>query len=419
MPARYAPLPNPRSLPDREQELEAAFESDGEDDQLESTPLTRNHTEQSRSQPAPGTYDFERDYDYDRPPPGSPPRPADTALPNAIGNSNGLVPDDNAVARPRPPRPSFFRKAVGALLPTHYARVPASEEEAGRSGRVIGGGVQNDGVFANVTAKPGRQVPVTNEQGDVHMVPEEAQRDAPPSYASAQADAVPPYWETTVLAPGSGFGGEMIVEDLPVGSLATFVVNCFISFFFQFVGFVMTYLLHTSHAAKFGSRAGLGLTMIQFGFYSRNQQMPVMEDDTQTTFIGMGTSINGTWPPDGSDVQLPDATPEQWKQHWISTREWLSFLLMTVGWFLLLTSLVGFWRVKRWELSLASTRQPVVSTQVTPEDEQRMRNNFRTAFAVHFGDEVSEEQQGDDMPDESDMSPEARLARNLRAAGFI
>jgi hypothetical protein len=39
------------------------------------------------------------------------------------------------------------------------------------------------------------------------------------------------------------FGGEMIVEDLPVGSLATFAVNCFISFFFQFVGFVMTYLL--------------------------------------------------------------------------------------------------------------------------------------------------------------------------------
>jgi len=36
------------------------------------------------------------------------------------------------------------------------------------------------------------------------------------------------------------------------------------SFFFPFVGFILTYLLHTSHAAKYGSRAGLGLTLIQY-----------------------------------------------------------------------------------------------------------------------------------------------------------
>jgi hypothetical protein len=183
MPARYAPLPNPRSLPDREQELEAAFESDSEDDesqQLESMPLTRTQHQPHRSPPVPGAYDFERDYDYDRPPPGSPPRPSAMALPNEIGNSNGLVPAEREVARPQPPRPSFFRRAVGAVLPTHYALVPTSDSEAGGSGRVIGGGSMNDGVFANVTAKPGRQVPVQTEQGDVHMVPEESQRDAPP-----------------------------------------------------------------------------------------------------------------------------------------------------------------------------------------------------------------------------------------------
>lgn len=28
--------------------------------------------------------------------------------------------------------------------------------------------------------------------------------------------------------------------------------------------------------------------------------------------------------------------------------EWLSFILMTVGWFLLITSVGGFWRVKRF-----------------------------------------------------------------------
>jgi len=35
--------------------------------------------------------------------------------------------------------------------------------------------------------------------------------------------------------------------------------------------------------------------------------------------------------------------------------DWLSFFLMTVGWLLFLTSLLGYWRVKRWERSLRST----------------------------------------------------------------
>lgn len=36
---------------------------------------------------------------------------------------------------------------------------------------------------------------------------------------------------------------------------------------FQFVGFLLTTLLSTSHAAKNGSRAGLGITLIQYGLY--------------------------------------------------------------------------------------------------------------------------------------------------------
>jgi len=30
-------------------------------------------------------------------------------------------------------------------------------------------------------------------------------------------------------------------------------------------GFILTYILHTTHAAKNGSRAGLGVTLIQLG----------------------------------------------------------------------------------------------------------------------------------------------------------
>jgi hypothetical protein len=33
-------------------------------------------------------------------------------------------------------------------------------------------------------------------------------------------------------------------------------------------GFLLTYVLHTTHAAKNGSRAGLGITLIQLGVRS-------------------------------------------------------------------------------------------------------------------------------------------------------
>lgn len=173
MSPRYSALPNPQSQPNAERELDDAFdESDGDDD-VESTPLTQSHnnavTAERRNSPA-GTYDFERDYDY--PPPGSPPRPSAFALPNDIGNSNGQLP--TSPVRQSVPRPSFFRRALGGILPTHYAPVPTDSVIR------VGGGVENDGVFANVMAKPGRARILRTENGDVHMVPEDSSQDAPP-----------------------------------------------------------------------------------------------------------------------------------------------------------------------------------------------------------------------------------------------
>ncbi len=182
---RYAPLPNPRSLPDSERELDEAFESDDELDQdhTESTPLVSSrppvssHTPRSLSLaiPSPAPYDFERDFDYDRPPPGSPPGPSTVAIPNDIGNSNGLLP--SSPVRQSIGRPPIFRRMFGALLPQYYSSLPT---EAIASSRAVGGGTDNDGVFANVTAKPGRAVEVRDTNGDVHFVPEETQKDAPP-----------------------------------------------------------------------------------------------------------------------------------------------------------------------------------------------------------------------------------------------
>lgn len=178
MPAGYAPLPNPRSEPEAEREMEEAFDSDHGDDEhhTESTPLTQGYIPTERPEPTaltiPGAYDFERDYDY--PPPGSPPSPTAFALPNDIGNTNGQLP--SAPVRPQSNRPSFFRRAVGALLPQHYARIPSGPAVT----RPRGGGIENDGVFANVMAKPGRSVAVRDRNGEVYMVPEEVQNEMPP-----------------------------------------------------------------------------------------------------------------------------------------------------------------------------------------------------------------------------------------------
>ncbi|KDQ64649.1 hypothetical protein JAAARDRAFT_167142 [Jaapia argillacea MUCL 33604] len=399
MSARYAPLPNPRTDPDAHNEMEAAFDdSDDEDDQniTESHPLNPNgplvssnshhRTRPIATPPTPGTYDFEN-IDYaNYPPPGSPPGPSAVALPNDMGNSNGVVPSFAAVDVASSRRDGWFGRTAAAILPTHYVQrlgiaphVPSGP---------VGGGTNNDGVFANVTAKPAP--PVQVQEGDqTYLVPEDSQKDMPPSYASAQADSVPPYWETTVHAPSTpSTAGEIVVEGLTTGSVFSFLWNMLVSISFQFVGFLLTYLLHTTHAAKLGSRAGLGVTLIQYGFALRTRAespwsgMPGTEGGGQgggpandgTSWYGEGApqppqptpswgdgipSGNVTWPspsPDSAAMLISDATTE-----------WLSFFLMTVGWFILLTSLLGFWRVKRWERNILSSQQNTSATAGIPQ----------------------------------------------------
>lgn len=169
MPARYTALTS-RADHDAQHDMEAAFdytEDDDDDinDSHESHPLNPITTSPSTPPPnlppsrVPGTYDFEN-VDYDYPPPGSPPRPSAIALPNDHGNSNGLIPQipDGGLA----PRPSWLRRTAVSILPTRFTRSIGLSHE--RPQGAIGGGTLNDGVFANVTAKPTR--PVTVQEGD-------------------------------------------------------------------------------------------------------------------------------------------------------------------------------------------------------------------------------------------------------------
>ncbi len=175
MPHGYEPLPNPRTNTrtqrDQEEEMAAAFDySENEDDEQdfsETHPLnvnaqsSPNHTRDSSVPPIPqpppphppsprnpGTYDFEN-VDYDHPPPGSPPLPTTTALPNEYGNSNGLIPSFDSAQYPRR---NWFQRTAAAVLPPNVAeRIGLGTQ---RPSGPVGSGTLNDGVFANVTAKP-------------------------------------------------------------------------------------------------------------------------------------------------------------------------------------------------------------------------------------------------------------------------
>jgi len=233
----------------------------------------------------------------------------------------------------------------------------------------------------------------------------------------------------------------MIIDDLPTGSFLIFCLNVFISFFFQFIGFLLTYLLHTSHAAKYGSRAGLGLTLIQYGFYSRSMNTVVGDPQSPSNGTSIERSETG-WVSNGSPTA---PMPYTHNQNRISpaSRDWLSFLFMTLGkaisrnitlflhtdfcrlsgWFLLLTSIIGFWRVKRWEQSVRPT--PVLAVEQVEED-RHVRQNLEHVFGISFAEPREDNQsrvhqEGSTTPlaPVQSAAVHARLTRDLRAAGLL
>lgn len=145
-----------------------------------------------------------------------------------------------------------------------------------------------------------------------------------------------------------------MIDSLPTGSLFSFLWNMLVSISFQFVGFLLTYLLHTTHAAKLGSRAGLGITLIQYGFAMRGRAEDWNKDQVEAEGWGwqstqQGDNIpavptfstaaeadeyyqklaaNGTaWPNSAPAVMTSETTT----LFGDATTEWLSFFLMTVG----------------------------------------------------------------------------------------
>ena len=115
-------------------------------------------------------------------------------------------------------------------------------------------------------------------------------------------------------------------------------------------------------------------------------------------------TFNGTMP----------ATPHGGYQGYFSpsTTEWISFILMSVGWFVLLTSLLGFWRVKRWERGIRQANEaPAIPTA-------GVLHNGTSRFLAAFGiptDDDEDRGQNEEPPSEAEI----RLTRELRASGLL
>jgi hypothetical protein len=157
---------------------------------------------------------------------------------------------------------------------------------------------------------------------------------------------------------------------------------------FQFVGFLLTYLLHTTHAAKHGSRAGLGITLIQYSFYLKSRAT-TLEDELDNgeippELVGIFPPLNGTdgdasswWdrpdlaagPPDLGDVAesataswaSAAAAPtslealtevqreglEEAMKMSSMANDWLSYVLMAIGWALLFGAVFSYYKAVR------------------------------------------------------------------------
>lgn len=140
---------------------------------------------------------------------------------------------------------------------------------------------------------------------------------------------------------------------MPVGSIFSFIWNAMISMAFQLVGFLLTYLLHSTHAAKSGSRAGLGITLIQYGFYMKD---PGPGSGAGGMGSDAGSGGDGYSTP--ADPNSHDFDPNDVTQGGsgggggvsdITSSDWIAYILMIVGWFILIRAVSDYLKARRHE----------------------------------------------------------------------
>ena len=157
-----------------------------------------------------------------------------------------------------------------------------------------------------------------------------------------------------------------------------------ISMSFTLVGFLLTYLLHTTHAAKNGSKAGLGFTLVQYGFYMRSGRSTVSPTNGQDpAFTAPQDPNSQDFDPnavsDSAAAAAAAAIADSSQQAAasgatsVANSDWLAYALMIVGWFILIRAVSDFFKARRHEqLVLQSPDRglnvPVVADTERPEE---------------------------------------------------
>jgi hypothetical protein len=124
-----------------------------------------------------------------------------------------------------------------------------------------------------------------------------------------------------------------------------------ISMSFQLVGFLLTYLLHTTHAAKNGSRAGLGITFVQYGFYMKGSNAPKPPTNSDAAYSPPDPNAHDFNPDQVSSnaaaAAAEGATTTTFAS--IASSNWLAYALMILGWLILLKAVSDFLKARRHE----------------------------------------------------------------------
>ncbi|KAG0264892.1 hypothetical protein BGZ95_003472 [Linnemannia exigua] len=228
------------------------------------------------------------------------------------------------------------------------------------------------------------------------------------TYESAVQDITPPYFEMTVLSSSSSgssvFGDEILVDGLPVGHIFQFFWNIAVAVCFQFLGVLLTYLLHNSHASRSGSMAGLGLTLLNFGIQMRGGLGTLVGDDsspynadstyaynpsigevTQITkfpsmddagYVGAPTSPPpGPPSPNGGYGYGYGANADSREMDWLQTdleSHWVSMVLMMAGWMVLVKAIAEYVIAKRTENIIKARPDDMDEFFDEEEEEQEM-----------------------------------------------
>ncbi|TPX54819.1 hypothetical protein PhCBS80983_g05721 [Powellomyces hirtus] len=183
-----------------------------------------------------------------------------------------------------------------------------------------------DGVFSNL-----HPAAKTMQDSDIE----------PPSYFDTTQP--PAYVETTVVTNGIGEDGEVLIEGLPVGDFFTFFVNLFVSMSFDFIGYLLTAVLASSHAARAGARMGLGITLIRYGAYISHA------DDN-----------------DAFDNYEPNKPTDDATRDDDDSSSWVSALLAFLGTVIVFRSLIDYLYIKKLEavVKASSASEPTPAQQV-------------------------------------------------------